>query len=667
MNFLRNCKIKTKLLLSLGLLVGIVLAGFGFCLRGINSINTATNDIATNWFPATLNAAQLRAALFDCRRTTLLHILITDEDRREEIETKIEAIRTEVADRMKRMSEQSSSEEERTLVENIKSTLNLYVAEADKALSLSRQKKSEEARDLAQGDLATLFDKLQVAVQKECDLNRSRLDASVASSALVFRSSARTTMIAMISTIVVSIVVCVVLVRSISNPLKVLATTAQSVANGDLTVKAIAHSSDEVGLVAESFHSIVETLGAAVSELSGLVTAARSGNLKARSNAELFQGAYAELITGMNATLDAVSTPIDEAVNVLGRIARRDLQLKMNGNYSGAFETMKQSLNSAIEGLNESLSQVAIGAEQVNAASGQIANGSQALAQGASHQASALADISSSMEQMSASTKQNADNASIGRTLAEQSQASVQKGTEAMIRMGESIAKIKESSDATAKIVKTIDDIAFQTNLLALNAAVEAARAGDAGKGFAVVAEEVRNLAQRSAEAAKTTANLIEESVKNAEGGVRINGEMSEVLTQINDGARKVNDIICEIAAASKEQSCGIEQVNAALTNLDKLTQETAANSEESASAGEQLNAQASSLAKTVAEFQLSNLKVEPRPEPAPSKTQGPSKQKLPPARIQDTHSSKNTMVKKSTLGSAKVLVPLDDEDFRGF
>ncbi len=174
-----------------------------------------------------------------------------------------------------------------------------------------------------------------------------------------------------------------------------------------------------------------------------------------------------------------------------------------------------------------------------------------------------------------------------------------------MMRMAASIAEIKESADATAKIVKTIDDIAFQTNLLALNAAVEAARAGDAGKGFAVVAEEVRNLAQRSAEAAKTTANLIGESVKKSEAGVQITNEMSEIFTEINDGSSKVSDLIREIAVSSKQQFSGIEQVNSALTNLDKLTQETAANSEESASASEELNAQASSLASAVAEFNL--------------------------------------------------------------
>jgi methyl-accepting chemotaxis protein len=671
MNFFRNCNIQSKLLLSLGLLVAIVLLGFGICLRGISSMSAATNDIATNLFPATLNAAQLRATLFNCRRTTLMHVLYTDATRKNEADANIVAIRKEVGERLGAMTERSTSEEEKVLIEKIKSTLTLYVAEADKALALSRQDKTDEASRMTQGDLATLFDKLQETVQEVCDLNRRSLDASVVASTKVSSNSFWIGIIVMVTISVLSTVVCVTLVRFISRPLQALAKMAQSVAEGDLTENVSVHSTDEVGLVAKSFHSIVETLNAVIRELEGLVTAARSGNLTERSTADRFQGAYAKLLTGMNATLDAVSTPIEEAVNVLGQIARKDLRARMNGEYAGSFENMKLSLNSAIEGLNESLSQVAIGAEQVNAASGQIANGSQALAQGASQQASALADISSSMEEMSASTKQNADNASMGRTLAEQSQASVQKGSESMVRMGDSIAKIKESSDATAKIVKTIDDIAFQTNLLALNAAVEAARAGDAGKGFAVVAEEVRNLAQRSAEAAKTTANLIEESVKNAEGGVRITSEMSEFLTQISDGSRKVNDIICEIAAASKQQAIGIEQVNAALTNLDKLTQETAANSEESASAGEELNAQASSLANTVGEFRLTNSKAKPQPAQSQSSSTRelvqPAKRFTAAMSSQDCKASKEAFSKPRATGNAKVLVPLDDEDFRGF
>jgi len=166
---------------------------------------------------------------------------------------------------------------------------------------------------------------------------------------------------------------------------------------------------------------------------------------------------------------------------------------------------------------------------------------------------------------------------------------------------------ISKSSEETAKIAKTIDEIAFQTNMLALNAAVEAARAGEAGKGFAVVAEEVRNLAQRSAEASKSTSTLIEESVKKAEGGVRIAKESTEAFEKINDGVGKVNDLVAEIAAASNEQSQGIEQINTAIGQMDQVTQSSAANAEESASAAEQLNAQAEELHNMTDEFTVSN------------------------------------------------------------
>jgi methyl-accepting chemotaxis protein len=185
-----------------------------------------------------------------------------------------------------------------------------------------------------------------------------------------------------------------------------------------------------------------------------------------------------------------------------------------------------------------------------------------------------------------------------------------------MKRMSASINKIKESSDQTAKIVKTIDEIAMQTNLLALNAAVEAARAGEAGRGFAVVAEEVRNLAQRSAEAAKNTANMIEESVKNAEEGVNISTEVSKSFDAIAGSAKKVNDLIAEIAAASQEQSQGIDQVNNAVAQMDKVTQQNAANSEESASAAEEMSSQAEELQSMIAQFLLTQA-VQTRSAPA--------------------------------------------------
>jgi methyl-accepting chemotaxis protein len=255
---------------------------------------------------------------------------------------------------------------------------------------------------------------------------------------------------------------------------------------------------------------------------------------------------------------------------------------------------------SIIKPINRIIAELTGGAEQTSSASGQVSSASQSLAQGASEQAAAVEEVTSSIEEMASMTKQNATNANEAKSLAANATAGTGKGTEAMGRMSSAIEDIKKSSDETAKIIKTIDEIAFQTNLLALNAAVEAARAGEAGKGFAVVAEEVRNLAQRSAQAAKDTAEMIEGSVKNADNGVAISSEVAALLNEIADSNGKVNDLVGEIAAASNEQSQGIDQINTAVGQMDQVTQSNAANAEESASASEELSAQAEQLKSIV-------------------------------------------------------------------
>jgi methyl-accepting chemotaxis protein len=243
------------------------------------------------------------------------------------------------------------------------------------------------------------------------------------------------------------------------------------------------------------------------------------------------------------------------------------------------------------------------GADQTASASSQVSASSQSLAQGASEQAASLEETSSALEEMSSMTKKNADTAQQAAALAADARQAADRGASSMQKMSGAIADIEKSAQETAKIIKVIDEIAFQTNLLALNAAVEAARAGEAGKGFAVVAEEVRNLAMRSAEAAKNTSSLIEQSVGNAKAGVSIADEVGKSLGEIVDCNTKVNGLIAEIAAASKEQATGVEQVNMSVSQMDKVTQQNAANAEESAAASEELSSQAEQLRLCVSDL----------------------------------------------------------------
>jgi len=254
--------------------------------------------------------------------------------------------------------------------------------------------------------------------------------------------------------------------------------------------------------------------------------------------------------------------------------------------------------------LHVSLHAIAAGlgssSEEVVGAAGQISSSSQTLAEGASKQASSLEETSASVEEMASMTKLNAENARLANDIAKQAREAADKGVGDMQTMAAAMEAIKVSSNDIAKIIKTIDEIAFQTNILALNAAVEAARAGEAGLGFAVVADEVRNLAQRSAQAAKETAEKIEGAITRTGQGVEISSKVAQVLNDIVAKVRQVDELVTEVANSSGDQTEGITQINAAVGQMDKVTQDNAANAEESAAAAEELNAQAEVMKESV-------------------------------------------------------------------
>jgi methyl-accepting chemotaxis protein len=313
---------------------------------------------------------------------------------------------------------------------------------------------------------------------------------------------------------------------------------------------------------------------------------------------------YAELERGMEEVLDPAKQAVeDDARAVESQITSVAMILAFCGIALGIILAYLIT-RSITRPINKIIEQLDTGSDQVSSASSQVASSSQQMAEGASEQASSLEETSASMQEMGSMSRQNADNAREANNLSGQTAEAATTGNEAMTRMSQAIDDIKKSSDETAKIIKTIDEIAFQTNLLALNAAVEAARAGEAGKGFAVVAEEVRNLAMRSAEAARTTNDMIEGSQKNADKGVQVSQEVAESLGTIVNSVQKVTGLINEISAASDEQAKGVDQINAAMSQMDQVTQSNASNAEESASASEELNAQAQELKKVVQDLQ---------------------------------------------------------------
>jgi methyl-accepting chemotaxis protein len=261
----------------------------------------------------------------------------------------------------------------------------------------------------------------------------------------------------------------------------------------------------------------------------------------------------------------------------------------------------RQTTTHLLQGIAGSLVEAS---DQVASAAGQVSSSSQSLAEGSSEQAASLEETSSSLEEMSSMTKRNAENAGRANELTRQARTAADTGASDMQAMDAAMKDIKTSSDDIAKIIKTIDEIAFQTNILALNAAVEAARAGEAGAGFAVVAEEVRNLAQRSATAAKETAAKIEAAIGKSSQGVEISGKVAARLGEIVDKVRQVDALIGEVATASGEQNDGVQQINTAVGQMDKVVQSNAAAAEESAAAAQELNAQAAMLKHTVSDLQ---------------------------------------------------------------
>lgn len=438
---------------------------------------------------------------------------------------------------------------------------------------------------------------------------------------------------------------------AVIDPLNMAAAYVDNLSKGIIPAEITATYSGDFNIIKSNLNACGLAIKALVADGNLLAQATEAGNLTARADATQHLGEYRKVVEGLNATLDAIVTPLNMAANSVESIARGDIPNQITDHYNGDFNNIKDNLNTCIvainalvgdvqmlaeaahagkvsvradasahsgdfrkivEGVNETLeiivgpiSTVKMTVETINTAAKEIAQGNADLSRRTEEQAANLEKTAASMEELSSTVKQNADNAKQANQLASTASGVAVKGGDVVAEVVTTMANINASAKKIEDIISVIDGIAFQTNILALNAAVEAARAGEQGRGFAVVAGEVRNLAQRSATAAKEIKELIADSVsKTAEGTAQVENAgntMQEIVTSV----RRVTDIIAEIAAASQEQSTGIEQVSEAIMKMDEVTQQNTALVEEAAAAAESLMDQADELMNAVSVFQL--------------------------------------------------------------
>lgn len=542
--------------------------------------------------------------------------------------------------------------EMRALADELMTARQRFLPMRDSALALIRAGNREAAVAVLNGELFTrskaveeALDRIQVAKVKDAGW----LAATNA------RNARRATIILAIIlgvAVALAVVAGVVLSRLIGAPLRDMAEAARRIAAGDLRPVPVVGRDDETGQLSQAFaqmitsqqelatvaarlsrgdlqvevaprsaedtlgHSMVQlraSLAGLIDESTRLAAAATAGALDTRGDAARFDGAFRALVQGINRTLDAVIQPVQEAATVLQQLAARDLTVRVQGEYQGDHARIKEALNGAIASLHTALSNVSASTSQIAGAADQIAATSQSLARGASEQAASLEETSASLHELGGAADRNAASSRTVRALATDARATTQTGVEEMRALTVAVDAIAESSHQTARIVRTIDEIAFQTNLLALNAAVEAARAGEAGRGFAVVAEEVRSLAIRSADAARQTAALIEQSVQRAGAGADITTRMAQHLAAIEQQVSEVFAAVDGITSASEGQREGVDQVNVAMTQMNAVTQSVAASAEEASSASEELAGQSKMLAALVGEFRLLDERGESR------------------------------------------------------
>jgi methyl-accepting chemotaxis protein len=549
----KDLSIRGRLLLAFGIIT-IILAFIGLLsIYSLGNINKSTAIIAENSLPSVMYSSEMNTAVSDFRIYELGHILSEEKSELAKYEEKMNSKNIEINNYFDLYNGVISNDTDKSLLESIKSKWDEYLKINEEIVALSNSQKSEEAEALAKGNSRVVFDEVSAMLVELEEFNQDNANLEHQNTEKHYSFTITILIIAVIISIIISTALSLSITKGIVNPINNLVEVSDELAIGNVNVNVDTSLNDEIGKLMKAFSRMIENIRSQALTAQSIAEGDLTIHVEARSDKDILGIKLAEMVANNNAILSNIS----------------------------------------------------IASEEVAAGASQISESSILLSQGATEQASSIEELTASLEEISAQTSMSAKNANKANEFAEKAKITAESGNQQMKEMLNAMDEINSSSTNISKIIKVIDDIAFQTNILALNAAVEAARAGQHGKGFAVVAEEVRNLAARSASAAKETTEMIENSIKKSQVGTNIAQNTAKALNEIVEEVEKVANLVSDISTSSNEQAAGLEQINIGVMQVSQVVQSNSATSEEGAAASEELSGQAQMLRELVGKFKL--------------------------------------------------------------